>query len=336
MHLDDERTQRWLHAELDGPARQQVAAHLAACTECQAQVAAAEAEEGWIRARLGDLPDPRPVSSTAGLRGRAVSLRRWRWAATIVLSCAAAGTAYAMPGSPLPAWVERIGGWISGRESSPPPTPATPAPVTPSGIVLPVEPSLTIRFAGEAGGEARVVVVDSGSITVQVRSGQAAFTTSSGLLVVESGAAGSRIEVEVPRGAPSVSIEVQGERRFLLRDDWGKRRLSYEIKKFQKGHYFQVNFLGSGKEVGEIERLMRIDADILRYMSVLANDEVKDVETRVVEAAKQAAEQAQRRAEREAERAAREEREKERERGLPVGDDDDEEPRFRADDEDEE
>jgi len=81
---------------------------------------------------------------------------------------------------------------------------------------------------------------------------------------------------------------------------------------------------------------MRIDSDILRYLSVLANDEVIDVETRVVEAATQAAEQAARRAEREAERAAREEREKERERGAPVGDDDDEEPRFRADDEDEE
>jgi small subunit ribosomal protein S6 len=114
--------------------------------------------------------------------------------------------------------------------------------------------------------------------------------------------------------------------RLLLRDDWGKRRLAYEIRKFQKGHYFQVNFLGLGKEVAEIERLMRIDADILRYLSVLANDEVKDIETRVVEAAKQAEEQARRRAEREKERAEREERERERERnggGPPLDDDDD-------------
>jgi hypothetical protein len=239
MHLDDERTQRWLHAELDGPARQQVEAHLAACTECQAQVAAAEAEEGWIRARLGDLPDPRPVSSTAGLRGRANSLRRWRWAATIVLSCAAAGTAYAMPGSPLPGWVERIGAWVSGRASSPPPAPMEPepAPATPSGIVLPVEPSLTIQMVGAAGGEVRVVVVDSGGVAVRVRAGQAAFTTSPGLLVVESGAAGIRIEVEVPRGAPMVSVEAAGRRLFLVqhgaveaapaRDSGGGYRLGF-------------------------------------------------------------------------------------------------------------
>ncbi len=141
-------------------------------------------------------------------------------------------------------------------------------------------------------------------------------------------------EAEIHQRIDQVVADQNG--RFLLRDDWGKRRLAYEIKKFQKGHYFQVNFLGVGKEIAEIERLMRIDADILRYLSVLANEDVADVETRVVEAAKQAAEQAQRRAEREAERAAREERDKERERGPAGGDDDDDEPRYRADDEDEE
>jgi small subunit ribosomal protein S6 len=141
-------------------------------------------------------------------------------------------------------------------------------------------------------------------------------------------------EAEIHQRIDSVVSDQKG--RFLLRDDWGKRRLAYEIKKFQKGHYFQVNFLGSGKEIGEIERLMRIDSDVLRYLSVLADEDVKDVETRVVEAAKQAEEQARRRAEREAERAAREEREKERERGALADDDDDDEPRYRADDEDEE
>ena len=125
--------------------------------------------------------------------------------------------------------------------------------------------------------------------------------------------------------------------RLLLRDDWGKRRLAYEIKKFQKGHYFQVNFLGLGKEIAEIERLMRIDADVLRYLTVQANDDVRDIETRMVEAKKEAEEQARRRAEREKERAQREEREKERERGVPIDDDDDDRGGYRGgDDEDEE
>ncbi len=217
MHLDDERTQRWLHAELDGAARQEVAAHLATCAECQAQVAAAEAEESWVRGRLAVLPEPGPLASMAGLRARASSLRRWRWAATILLSCAAAGAAYAMPGSPLPGWVERIGEWISPPGRTPAPESPAAAPAAPSGIVLPVEPNLTVRLrGGAAGSEARVVVVDSGGITVRVRSGQAAFTTSSGLLVVDAGGAGTGIEVELPRGAPMVGIETAGQRLFLL------------------------------------------------------------------------------------------------------------------------
>ena len=140
-------------------------------------------------------------------------------------------------------------------------------------------------------------------------------------------------EAEIHQRLDQVVADHKG--RFLLRDDWGKRRLAYEIRKFQKGHYFQMNFLGQGKEVAEIERLMRIDSDVLRYLSVLANDDVKDIETRVVEAAKQAEEQARRRAEREKERAEREEREKERERsggGPPGLADDDDDDRFRADD----
>ena len=122
-------------------------------------------------------------------------------------------------------------------------------------------------------------------------------------------------EAEIHQRIDQVVSDNKG--RLLLRDDWGKRRLAYEIRKFQKGHYFQVNFLGMGKEVAEIERLMRIDADILRYLSVQANDDVKDIETRVVEAAKQAEEQARRRAERE------KERERNGERGPMLDDDDD-------------
>jgi len=150
--------------------------------------------------------------------------------------------------------------------------------------------------------------------------------------VIQPDASAER-EAEIHQRIDGVISDHKG--RLLLRDDWGKRRLAYEIKKFQKGHYFQVNYLGLGKEVAEIERLMRIDADVLRYLSVQANDDVRDIETRVVEAAKQAEEQARRRAEREKERAEREERDKERERGDRgpiIDDDDDVERRFGGDD----
>ena len=114
-------------------------------------------------------------------------------------------------------------------------------------------------------------------------------------------------EEEVHAKVDEVLKQADGE--VLLRDDWGKRKLAYEIEKFQKGHYFQLNFLSDGREVGEIERRLRLDADVLRFLTIQASDLVKDVEARREEAKAQAEEQARRRAERERERAERERRE---------------------------
>jgi small subunit ribosomal protein S6 len=100
----------------------------------------------------------------------------------------------------------------------------------------------------------------------------------------------------------------RSEGTYLLRDDWGKRRLAYEIKKFQKGHYVLLSFLGKGAVVNELERLLRVDPDILRFLTVKVEDEVKDIEARIARAREEEAERARHREERErqeAERAAR-------------------------------
>ncbi|MCZ6713618.1 MAG: 30S ribosomal protein S6 [Deltaproteobacteria bacterium] len=105
------------------------------------------------------------------------------------------------------------------------------------------------------------------------------------------------------------SFVSEGGGTHLLRDDWGKRKLAYEIQKFQKGHYFQLSFLGDGAFVPDMERQLRLDVDVLRFLTVLANDNVKDIEARVTQAREYEAEQARRREERElleAERAASE------------------------------
>jgi len=91
----------------------------------------------------------------------------------------------------------------------------------------------------------------------------------------------------------------RGEGTHLLRDDWGKRKLAYEIRKFQKGHYFQVNFLGDGAFVPELERQLRLDVDLLRFLTVLADESVMDVEARISQAREHEAEQVRRREERE-------------------------------------
>ena len=94
----------------------------------------------------------------------------------------------------------------------------------------------------------------------------------------------------------------------LFCDDTGRRRLAYEIRNFQKGQYLTLFYLDDGKVVPEIERALRLDDAVLRFLTVLADEDVKDIEARKAEAV----EIERLRAERAAERAAREAKDAER------------------------
>lgn len=50
--------------------------------------------------------------------------------------------------------------------------------------------------------------------------------------------------------------------------DWGRKRLAYEINDFKEGAYSLVTFSAEAEAPIEIERLMRIQADVLRYLIV--------------------------------------------------------------------
>lgn len=106
-------------------------------------------------------------------------------------------------------------------------------------------------------------------------------------------------------------VERAGDVR-LHYDELGRRRLAYEIRNFQKGHYLALHFLSNGKVVPELERAARIDDSILRFLTVVANANVADVEARKQEAVgleedrkRKAAERAAREAEEAAARASR-------------------------------
>jgi small subunit ribosomal protein S6 len=96
-------------------------------------------------------------------------------------------------------------------------------------------------------------------------------------------------------------LESGGATRLEL-DDIGKRKLAYEIRKFQKGHYYMLSYLDGGAVVPAVERMLRLDDSVLRFLTVQASPLVKDVEGRKA----YAAEQERIRKERAAERAARE------------------------------
>ena len=52
-------------------------------------------------------------------------------------------------------------------------------------------------------------------------------------------------------------------------DNWGKRKLAYEIKKELKGIYLYWQYLASPEVVAEFERNMRMLDQVIRYMTVM-------------------------------------------------------------------
>ena len=64
---------------------------------------------------------------------------------------------------------------------------------------------------------------------------------------------------------------------LVIVDEWGDKRLAYEIKKRSRGYYVRLDFCGTGALVNEMERFFRIDERVLKYMTVLLDKDV-DVE----------------------------------------------------------
>ena len=51
-------------------------------------------------------------------------------------------------------------------------------------------------------------------------------------------------------------------------DEWGKRRLAYEIQKMKEAYYYFVHFEADATVPGEIEQRIRIMDNVLRYLRV--------------------------------------------------------------------
>ena len=51
-------------------------------------------------------------------------------------------------------------------------------------------------------------------------------------------------------------------------DDWGKKRLAYEIQKMKEGFYYFIQFEAESSAPAEIESRIRIMDNVLRYLVV--------------------------------------------------------------------
>jgi small subunit ribosomal protein S6 len=62
--------------------------------------------------------------------------------------------------------------------------------------------------------------------------------------------------------------------RLLKLDNWGKRKLAYEVKKQLKGIYLYWQYLGTPGVVEEIERNLRMLDTVIRYYTVKVDEDV--------------------------------------------------------------
>ncbi len=68
-------------------------------------------------------------------------------------------------------------------------------------------------------------------------------------------------------------------------EKWAKRRLAYEIAGFREGHYIIMTFEGTPDIAAELDRLMKIDQEVLRHMI----SRIDDIPNRVAEPRKERA-----------------------------------------------
>jgi small subunit ribosomal protein S6 len=51
-------------------------------------------------------------------------------------------------------------------------------------------------------------------------------------------------------------------------EEWGKRKLAYDIKRHQEGYYVVYRFDASPESVSELERTLKISDPVLRFLVV--------------------------------------------------------------------
>lgn len=68
------------------------------------------------------------------------------------------------------------------------------------------------------------------------------------------------------------NIIQEGGGEVTKKEFWGLRNLAYKIKKNRKGHFVLLNIDGPSDAVLEMERNMRINEDVIRYLTVRVDE----------------------------------------------------------------
>ncbi|MEM6533421.1 MAG: 30S ribosomal protein S6 [Myxococcota bacterium] len=63
--------------------------------------------------------------------------------------------------------------------------------------------------------------------------------------------------------------------KLLEIDHWGKKKLAYPMKKHPRGIFVRTHYLGVGGLVSELERNLRLNENVLRFMTIKLEERVE-------------------------------------------------------------
>src|SRR5580704_5684077 len=63
-------------------------------------------------------------------------------------------------------------------------------------------------------------------------------------------------------------------------DKWGKRKLAYRIGKFREGAYILIQFSAKPETVKEVERRLRVNDLVIKFITVRIDENLKRIEKR--------------------------------------------------------
>lgn len=72
-------------------------------------------------------------------------------------------------------------------------------------------------------------------------------------------------------------VEKEGG-KVVKMEDMGRRPLAYPIEKKTEGHYVLFEIEGTGSEIAELERRMRVNDMIIRYITIRVDEDRKRAE----------------------------------------------------------
>ena len=76
-------------------------------------------------------------------------------------------------------------------------------------------------------------------------------------------------QLQVEGVADAIAIQLEGDGgQIHKREYWGLRSLAYRIKKNRKGHYMLLGLEAKPASINEMERLLSLNEDILRFLTL--------------------------------------------------------------------